>query len=81
MRLEATAVVLKPRLLLAQMYEDDLNTIVHEFTPEDRGFMLPGVRQHLWHTFQYVITPDKWGWVTTDALQIVGAEGEGEGER
>lgn len=78
MRLEATAVVLKPRLLLAQMYEDDLNTIVHEFTPEDRGFMLPGVRQHLWHTFQYVITPDKWGWVTTDALQIVGARGEGE---
>ena len=78
MRLEATAVVLKPRLLLAQMYEDDLNTIVHEFTPEDRGFMLPGVRQHLWHTFQYVITPDKWGWVTTDALQVVGAEGEGE---
>lgn len=78
MRLEATAVVLKPRLLLAQMYEDDLNTIVHEFTPEDRGFMLPGVRNYLWHTFQYVITPDKWGWVITDALQIVGAEGEGE---
>lgn len=78
MRLDAVAVVLKPRLLLAHMYEDDLATALHEFTPEDRGFMLPGGRNYLWHTFQYVITPDKWGWVTVDALQVVGAAGEGE---
>ena len=75
MRLDAVAVVLKPRLLLAHMYEDDLTTALHELTPEDRGFMLPGGRNYLWHTFQYVITPDKWGWVMVDALQVVGAEG------
>lgn len=75
MRLGADLVVLKPRLLLAHMYADDLTTALHEFTPEDRGFMLPGGRNYLWHTFQYVITPDKWGWVTVDALQVVGAEG------
>jgi len=71
----ADEVVLKPRLEYAHMYADDLNTALHEFTPEDRGFVLPGTRDHLWHTFQYVITPDKWGWVTTDALQVVSGEG------
>lgn len=68
MRLNATRVVLARGYLFAQMYDSDLNTILHEFTPDDDGFVLPGVRQHLWHTFQYVVTPDKWGWVTTDAL-------------
>jgi len=71
------AVILKGDHLLAHMYADDLNTILHEFTPEDTGFMLPAMRHHLWHTFKYVITPDKWGWVTVDAIQIVGALGEG----
>lgn len=75
MKLGADLVVLKPGLLLAHMYADDLTTALHEFTPEDTGYALPGVRQHLWHTFQYVIGPDKWGWVTSDALQVVGAEG------
>ena len=76
MKLGADLVVLKPSLLLAHMYADDLTTALHEFTADDTGFMLPGVRQHLWHAFQYVIGPDKWGWVTTDALQVVSREGE-----
>ena len=75
MKLGADLVVLKPGLLLAHMYADDLTTALHEFTPEDTGYALPGVRQHLWHTFQYVIGPDKWGWVTSDALQVVSGEG------
>lgn len=67
----ASTVVLKSDLVLAQMYADDLDTIVHEFTPADRGYVLPlGLRQHLWHTFQYVVTPHKWGWVTVDALTL-----------
>lgn len=76
MRLGADLVVLKPGLLLAHMYADDLTTGLHEFTPEDTGYALPGHRHHLWHTFQYVIGPDKWGWVTVEALQVVSGEGE-----
>lgn len=75
MKLEATGVVLKPGYLLAQMYDSDLDTILHELLPDEVGYMLPGVRAHLWHTFQYVVTPEKWGWVTTDAVIPVGAVG------
>lgn len=75
MKLSADLVVLKSGLLLAHMYAEDLTTALHEFTPEDTGYALPGLRHHLWHTFQFVIGPDKWGWVTSEALQVVGAEG------
>lgn len=71
----AEEVVLKPRLLLAHMYGDDLDTIIGEFGPEDVGYSLPGLRHHLWHTFQRVVTRDAWGWVTVDAFQVRGAEG------
>ena len=69
MNLDVKLVVLKPGYLLAQMYDEDLNTILHEFLPEDRGFVLPGTRDYLWHTFQQVVTHDKWGWVTVDAFE------------
>lgn len=69
MRLGARRVRLKSGLLLAHMYADDLGTAMHEMVPEDSGFVLPGERHHLWHTFQYVVTHDKWGWVTTDAIE------------
>lgn len=71
MKLGADLVVLKPGFLLAHMYGEDLDTALHEFTPEDIGYALPGLRHHLWHTFRYVISPDKWGWVTVEALDEV----------
>ena len=75
MNMDAVPVVLKRGLIIAQMYDEDLGTILHEFTPEDRGFLLPGPRDYLWHTFQRVLTSDKWGWVTLDALDQVDTSG------
>lgn len=52
----------------AHLYGEDLDTIVGEFHPGEVGFMLPGERHYLWHTFRKVILRDKWGWASTDDL-------------
>jgi hypothetical protein len=77
MSLEAIPVALKRGCAVAHMYDEDLSTILYDFTPADRGFMLPGPRNYLWHTFQRVLTSSKWGWVSVDALDLLGG-GEGD---
>lgn len=65
------AVTVKSENAWAHLYDDDLDTILGEFRPGEVGFVLPGLRHHLWHTFRKVILRDKWGWVTADALVTV----------
>lgn len=53
----------------AHMFADDLSTILHELRPGEVGFVLPGIRNSPWHSYQMVITGDKWGWVAADCLE------------